>query len=149
MAKAVADTFGDFDPSNDAMIPHGTVRYYRYPLVVRKGRHSYPIIPADDRRNTGPQAVLVPDYLDQVAPMRYCQIDGYNGKIESQDVVRHTTVYPFDLSAARFYSSNKVLNKVLELGKYTIKATSAFGVSAGAPYLAHGVDIAGIDNCVE
>ena len=108
--------------------PHGTVRYYRYPLVLRKGRHSYPIIPADDKRNTGPQAVLVPDYLDQVAPMRYCQIDGYNGKIESKDVVRHTTVYPFDLSAARFYSSNKVLNKVWELCKYTIKATSAFGV---------------------
>lgn len=108
--------------------PHGTVRYYRYPLVLHKGRHSYPIIPADDKRNTGPQAVLVPNYLDQVAPMRYCQIDGYNGKVEPQDVVRHTTVYPFDLSAARFYSSNKVLNKVWELCKYTIKATSAFGV---------------------
>ena len=108
--------------------PHGTVRYYCYPLILRKGRHSYPIIPADDKRNTGPQAVLVPDYLDQVAPMRYCQIDGYNGKIESQDIVRHTTVYPFDFSAARFYSNNKVLNKVWELCKYTIKATSAFGV---------------------
>ncbi len=108
--------------------PHGTVRYYRYPLVLCKGRHNYPIIPANDRRNTGPQAVLVPDYLDQVAPMRYCQIDGYNGKIESQDIVRHTTIYPFDFSAARFYSNNKVLNKVWELCKYTIKATSAFGV---------------------
>ena len=108
--------------------PHGTVRYYRYPIVLRKGRQIYPIIPADDRRNTGPQAVLVPDYLDQVAPMRYCQIDGYNGKIESQDIVRHTTIYPFNYKAARFHSDNTVLNKVWELCKYTIKATSAFGI---------------------
>lgn len=108
--------------------PHGTVRYYRYPLVLRKGRHSYPVIPVDDTRNTGPQAVLVPDYLDQVAPMRYCQIDGYGKPIEPQDIVRHTTVYSFDYNAARFYSNNAVLNKVWELCKYTIKATSAFGV---------------------
>lgn len=108
--------------------PHGTVRYYRYPLVLRKGHHCYPVIPSDDSRNTGPQAVLVPDYLDQVAPMRYCQIDGYNGEITQQDIVRHTTIYPFDLSAARFYSNDMVLNKVWALCKYTIKATSAFGV---------------------
>lgn len=108
--------------------PHGTVRYYRYPLILKRGRHTYPLIPADDKRNTGPQAILVPDYLDQVAPMRYCQIENYEPKITSRDIVRHTTIYPFDYQASHFISDNAILNAVWDLCKYTIKATSAFGI---------------------
>ena len=108
--------------------PHGTVRYYRYPLTLRKGRHTYPIIPEKDKRNTGPQAVLVPDYLDEIAPMRYCQIEGYDGEIKTEDVVRHTTIYPFDMEAAHFVSDNATLNAVWDLCRYTIKATSALGI---------------------
>ena len=108
--------------------PHGTVRYYRYPLTLRKGRHTYPIIPEKDKRNTGPQAVLVPDYLDEIAPMRYCQIEEYEGEIAAEDVVRHTTIYPFDMEAAHFKSDNATLNAVWEMCKYTIKATSALGI---------------------
>ena len=108
--------------------PHGTVRYYRYPLVLSKGRHTYKVIPTPDKRNTGPQAVLVPYYLDEIAPMRYCQIEEYTGEVKAEDVVRHTTVYPFDMDAAHFESDNEVLNAVWELCKYTIKATSALGI---------------------
>ena len=108
--------------------PHGTVRYYRYPLVLRKGRHTYPIIPEKDKRNTGPQAVLVPDYLDEIAPMRYCQIEDYEGEVVAEDVVRHTTIYPFDMEAAHFISDNPTLNAVWDLCRYTIKATSALGI---------------------
>ena len=108
--------------------PHGTVRYYRYPLVLRKGRHTYSVIPTPDKRNTGPQAVLVPDYLDEIAPMRYCQIEEYEGEVKAEDVVRHTTIYPFDMEAAHFESDNETLNAVWELCKYTIKATSALGI---------------------
>ena len=108
--------------------PHGTVRYYRYPLQLKQGRHTYPIIPAHDKRNTGPQAVLVPEYLDEIAPMRYCQIEGYKGDVKPEDVVRHTTIYPFDMSAAHFVSDNATLNAVWEMCKYTIKATSALGI---------------------
>lgn len=108
--------------------PHGTVRYYRYPLVLRRGRHTYPIIPEKDKRNTGPQAVLVPDYLDEIAPLRYCQIEEYEGEVVAEDVVRHTTIYPFDMEAAHFISDNPTLNAVWDLCRYTIKATSALGI---------------------
>lgn len=108
--------------------PHGTVRYYRYPLTLKRGRHTYPIIPANDKRNTGPQAIPVAEYLDQVAPMRYCQIEGYAKPLTKSDIIRHTMVYPFDYQAAEFKSDNQVLNDVWELCKYTIKATSAFGI---------------------
>jgi len=108
--------------------PHGTVRYYRYALPLRKGRHTYPIIPAHDKRNTGPQAVLMPEYIGEVATMRYCQIDGYTGTLSQQNIVRHTAIYPFDYAAAHFHSDNEILNSVWELCKYTIKATSALGI---------------------
>ena len=108
--------------------PHGTVRYYRYALPLRKGRHTYPIIPAHDKRNTGPQAILMPDYIGEVAPMRYCEIEGYTGSILAQDVIRHTAIYPFDYSAAHFQCDNEQLNAIWELCKYTIKATSALGI---------------------
>lgn len=108
--------------------PHGTVRYYRYSLPLRKGRHTYPIIPAHDKRNTGAQAILMPDYIGEVAPMRYCEIQNYAGEVSSQDIVRHTAIYPFDYTASHFQSSNEILNSVWELCKYSIKATSALGI---------------------
>ena len=108
--------------------PHGTVRYYRYALPLKKGRHTYPIIPAHDKRNTGPQAVLMPDYISEVAPMRYCEIVGYAGTLSTNDIVRHTAIYPFDYKAAHFSSSDDILNSVWQLCKYSIKATSVLGI---------------------
>lgn len=107
--------------------PPGTVRYYRYPLVLGKGRRTYRVVPAPDARNTGPQAVPSPDYIGEVAPFRYCQIE-CGGDIAVEGAVRRTTVYPFDCDAARFCSDDPVLDSVWELCKYTIKATSAFGI---------------------
>lgn len=108
--------------------PPGTVRYYRYPVVLKQGRHTYDIVPDHDRRNTGPQAVLMPDYIGEVAPFRYCQIEKYTGGISSGDVVRLTATYPFDRNAAHFASDNAALNAVWELCRYSIEATSAFGI---------------------
>lgn len=108
--------------------PHGTVRYYRYPIVLGKGRRTYNVVPAHDARNTGPQAVLMPEYIGEVAPFRYCQIENYGGTVASGDIVRHTAVYPFDEGAARFSSDDPTLNAVWELCKYSIKATSALGI---------------------
>lgn len=108
--------------------PPGTVRYYRYPLVLKAGRHAYRVIPDHDRRNTGPQAVLMPDHIGEVAPFRYCQVENCRGGVEVAGAVRHTTVYPFDEAAARFSSDDPTLNAVWDLCKYSIKATSALGI---------------------
>ncbi|MDE6779540.1 MAG: family 78 glycoside hydrolase catalytic domain, partial [Alistipes sp.] len=108
--------------------PPGTVRYYRYPLVLEKGRRTYSVVPAHDQRNTGPQAVRIPDYMNEVAPFRYCQIEHYADGIAIGDVTRRTAIYPFDDDAAHFSSSDSTLNAVWELCKYTVKATSAFGI---------------------
>lgn len=108
--------------------PGGTIRYYRYPVVLQRGRRTYDIIPAHDGRNTGPQAVLMPDYIGEVAPFRYCQIENYAGSVGAGDVVRLTVTYPFDTGASHFVSDNAALNEVWNMCRYTIEATSALGI---------------------
>lgn len=108
--------------------PPGTVRYYRYPLVLGQGRRTYSITPAHDARNTGPQAVLMPDYIGEVAPFRYCQIENYGDTIAAADIIRHTALYPFDDDAAHFSSDDPTLDAIWELCKYSVKATSALGI---------------------
>ncbi len=108
--------------------PGGTIRYYRYPVVLQRGRRTYDIIPAHDGRNTGPQAVLMPDYIGEVAPFRYCQIENYAGSVGADDVVRLTVTYPFDTRASHFVSDNAALNEVWDMCRYTIEATSALGI---------------------
>ena len=93
--------------------PGGTIRYYRYPVVLQRGRRTYDIIPAHDGRNTGPQAVLMPDYIGEVAPFRYCQIENYAGSVGAGDVVRLTVTYPFDTRASHFVSDNAALNELI------------------------------------
>lgn len=108
--------------------PGGTIRYYRYPVVLQRGRRTYDIIPAHDGRNTGSQAVLMPDYIGEVAPFRYCQIENYAGSVDADDVVRLTVTYPFDTRASHFVSDNAALNEVWNMCRYTIEATSALGI---------------------
>lgn len=109
--------------------PGGTVRYYRYPLVLQPGTHTYPVIPAGEKnRDSSPNVIHVPEYLNQVAPFRYCEIADYTGKVTPEQVLRHTMIYPFDDHNSHFHCSDEVLNRIWDLCKYTIKATSAFGL---------------------
>jgi len=108
--------------------PGGTIRYQSYSIGLMKGTHSYRIKIRKDRRNTGTAAVLMPDYIGEVLPFRYCEIEGYEKAVKPTDVIRETVHYPFDDSAAHFESSNDILNQVWDLCKYSIKATSFLGI---------------------
>ncbi|HCC50748.1 MAG TPA: alpha-L-rhamnosidase [Porphyromonadaceae bacterium] len=107
--------------------PGGTIRYQRYTVGLMKGTHTYRIKIAKDRRNTGGAAVLIPDYIGEVLPFRYCEIEGYTKALTVSDAVRESVHYPFDESASFFESSNDTLNQIWDLSKYSIKATSALG----------------------
>jgi hypothetical protein len=108
--------------------PGGTIRYYQCVVGLMKGTHTYRIkIPAD-KRNTAPAAVLMPDYIGEVLPFRYCEIEGYDKLLTVSDVVRESVHYPFDDSASSFECSNDTLNRIWDLCKYSIKATSFLGI---------------------
>jgi alpha-L-rhamnosidase len=122
LGEAVKD--GLLDPK-----PGGTIRYYRTSLPLRKGKHAYRIKIQADKRNTGPAAIKMPEYIGEVLPFRYAQLKGYKKPlIPGQDVIREMVHYPFDDAAASFTSSNDTLNKIWELCKYSIKATSFAGI---------------------
>ena len=105
-----------------------TIRYHRYSIGLIKGTHNYRIKITKDERNTGSMAVLMPDYIGEVLPFRYCEIEGYDKPVKVTDAIRETVHYPFDDSASLFESNDNVLNQVWDLCKYSIKATSFLGI---------------------
>lgn len=108
--------------------PGGTIRYQRYVLNLMKGTYTYRIKINKDKRNTGSAAILIPEYIGEVLPFRYCEIEGYDKPVSIADVIRESVHYPFDESASSFECSNDTLNQIWELCKYSIKATSALGI---------------------
>ncbi len=108
--------------------PGGTIRYQQYTIGLLKGTHTYHIKIAKDKRNTGSAAVLIPDYIGEVMPFRYCEIEGYEKPVTTTDVIRVSVYYPFDEKASFFECSDDTLNQIWDLCKYSIKATSFLGI---------------------
>lgn len=108
--------------------PKGTIRYRLLILPLKQGQHSYDLRFLPNKQNTGPKAILMPDYIAEVLPFRYVEIGKPAGDVTVQQVFRYTVNYLFEDDAVRFKSSDTLLNQVWELSKYTIKATSFTGV---------------------
>ncbi|MBQ7178237.1 MAG: hypothetical protein IJS08_12545, partial [Victivallales bacterium] len=71
--------------------------------------------------------VLIPENIGgEIAPFRFAEMSG--GEIVSVQWIRHAVFGPFDDEAAHFECSDEALNKVWDFCKYSIKATSAFGI---------------------
>lgn len=108
--------------------PGGSIRYQVYELPLRQGSHSYQIRIRKDQRNTGSAAVLMPDYIGEVLPFRYVEIEGYEPQLSATDLQRSAVHYPFDDEASYFNSSNDTLNQLWDFCKYSVKATTFAGV---------------------
>lgn len=108
--------------------PQGSIRYSRYQIIPKSGWNTYVVTIKPDKRNTGSQAILMPEYIGEVTPFRYCEIENYAHKLNKSDISRETVYYSFNESDSYFHSSDTILNQVWELSKYSIKATSFAGV---------------------
>ncbi|MBW8330601.1 MAG: hypothetical protein K0M40_01155 [Prolixibacteraceae bacterium] len=108
--------------------PGGTIRYSVHKLQLKRGWNTYTIAIPPDKRNTGPQAVLMPQYIGEVTPFRYCELEDYNEPLSKNQISQEIVFYPFDETESHFTSSDTVLNEVWDLCKYSIKATSFMGV---------------------
>ncbi len=107
--------------------PGQNIRYIKIPLLLKKGTHDYSIEwPANVKRNSR-NPIRMPNYIGEVYPFRYVSILNFNGIILPKSVQRKMVFYPFDEQAATFTSNDTVLNKVWDLCKYSIKATSFTG----------------------
>lgn len=108
--------------------PKGNVRYGQYFLTLHKGLYTYQLKIKKDAFNTRSAAMKMPDYIGEVTPFRYCEIEGYNYPLKENDLTRLSVHYKFDDNASSFHSSDSTLNAVWDLCKYSIKATSYLGI---------------------
>ncbi|WP_294081212.1 alpha-L-rhamnosidase C-terminal domain-containing protein [Proteiniphilum sp. UBA5384] len=108
--------------------PGASIRYSQYKIGLNKGWKTYLVTIRPDKRNTGAQAVLMPEYIGEVTPFRYCEIENYNHPLQEKDLVRETVFYPFNDFDSHFHSSDTILNQVWDISKYSIKATSFLGI---------------------
>ncbi len=121
--------------------PAGTTRYWEYRLELLPGRHVYSIKTRVDQRNSSGAAFRMPDYVGEVMPFRYAEVEFLEPSEQKQDSVfdktnkvralsfqRENVTYPFDETSSFFHSDNEELNKVWEMCRYSIEATTFAGV---------------------
>ncbi|HBE43792.1 MAG TPA: acetylglucosamine-6-sulfatase, partial [Bacteroidales bacterium] len=108
--------------------PGGTIRYYKIKLPVKPGVKSYIAELPPDKRNTGPAAVHLPDSFGVVIPFRYAEIENFTQKLKNKNILQKTWNYYFEDETSSFTSSDTILNKVWDMCKYTMKATSFTGI---------------------
>ena len=105
--------------------PFGTCRYRRIELDIQPGTCTYTPEILPDWRNTHGDAVLMPDYIGEVLPFRYLEIEGLPSGT-SVDIVRMYAHHPTSMDG-EFKSSDGILDQVWELCKYSMEATSFIG----------------------
>lgn len=108
--------------------PPGTIRYRMMRVKLRRGTHTYSVGITPDKRNTGGAAIKMPSEIGEVLPFRYCEIVNCPSELSSEMVTQIAVNYRFNDSASDFKSSDKLLNDIWDLCKYSIKATSFCGV---------------------
>ncbi|QFU74426.1 alpha-L-rhamnosidase [Halioglobus maricola] len=114
--------------------PIGTVRYNKA-RVRLKGAKPILVAPAKNSRNTEvrsrkhPPAILTPAEWGVVMPFRWLEIEGWDGELLAEQIVRQSAFSStWNDQASSFESSDEVLNQVWELSRYSIKATTFAGV---------------------
>ncbi|MDE1192090.1 MAG: alpha-L-rhamnosidase C-terminal domain-containing protein [Arachidicoccus sp.] len=108
--------------------PRGVVRYQLLKIPLKKGENYYHPIFKVSRLSTGPRSILMPAYIGEVMPFRYVEIEQPNVDIKVVKAERYAVNYVFDDTASEFESSDTILNKVWDLCKHTMKATSFTGL---------------------
>ena len=117
--------------------PPGTVRYAETPIRLGQQRGIWIVAPPVDPRNVAqagliyanPPAVLTPSTWRPVMPFRWVEIEGVADDYPIESVRRRAAFSKtWNDKASSFECSDETLNRIYELCKYSIKATTFAGV---------------------
>lgn len=108
--------------------PGGSIRYQKVLLPVKPGKTRYILDLPPDSRNTGPAAIHLPDSFGVIIPFRYCELENFISDLKPADIRQKTFWYFFDDAMSSFTCSDTILNKVWDICKYSMKATSFAGI---------------------
>jgi alpha-L-rhamnosidase len=129
-AGAITVHFGEaFADGRINRKPPGSVRYARADAML-DGAKPLVVAPAADKRNTTqPAAVLTPPAWGVVLPFRWVEIENWPGQLKPEQVQRRAAfASTWNDQAAAFQSSDEMLNRIWELCRYSIKATTFAGL---------------------
>ncbi len=107
--------------------PGGAIKYQEVLLEVKPGKRTYQLPIVKDARNTNNMAVALPDSFPVLMPYRYAEIVGATN-LKADDLKQVAYFYEFNDNSSSFKSSDKILNQVWDICKYTQKATSFAGL---------------------
>lgn len=114
--------------------PPGSVRYWKVSVDLI-GDKELIVAPPADARNTEqvsrrhPPAILTPAEWGVVTPFRWVEIEGWPGELPPDQIVRRAAFSRhWDDDAASFECSDVTLNRIWELCRYSIKATTFAGI---------------------
>jgi hypothetical protein len=114
--------------------PPGSVRYYRQTISLTEGT-PHIVAPTANERNTEqnnpkhPPAVLTNAAWNTLLPFRWIEIEGWQGDLKQNNIVRRAAyVASWNDTDATFTCSDPLLNRVWDLCKDSVKATSFAGV---------------------
>lgn len=114
--------------------PPGTVRYFSTKVTLNS---SAPIVvaPPVDKRNTEanskhhPPAILTPPEWGVVTPFRWVEIEGWPGELRPEQIRRQAGfASTWNDQASEFQSSDPLIDRIWDLCRYSIKATTFAGV---------------------
>lgn len=109
--------------------PPGTVRYAVAEVAAKPGESLVVAPPADKRNTTHPSAVRTPQEWGVVLPFRWVEIEGWPSGAGVEGITRQSAfASTWDDKAASFSSSDDTLDRIWELCRYSIKATTFAGV---------------------
>jgi hypothetical protein len=109
--------------------PPGTVRYATTKTTLAGAKIIVAAPPADARNTKQPAAVLTPSEWGVVLPFRWVEIEGWTGELRPEHLRRQAAfLKSWDDNAAAFRCSDDLLNRIWELCRYSIKATTFAGI---------------------
>lgn len=109
--------------------PPGSVRYATTSVKLSGTRPVVAAPPADKRNTTHPAAILTPPEWGVVLPFRWVEIEGWPGELKPGEIRRQSAfASTWDDASAAFKSSDPTLDRIWELCRYSIKATTFAGV---------------------
>lgn len=109
--------------------PPGTVRYSEVRATLSGGEPLVVSPPYIKDNSEGRGKVKTPAEWGVIAPFRWVEVEGWPGALRKDEIRRQAAfAASWDDAAAEFHCSDEMLNRIWDLCRYSIKATTFAGV---------------------
>ena len=109
--------------------PPGSVRYASISIKLDGAKALVAAPKADSRNIKQPAAILTPAEWGVVIPFRWAEVEGWPGELKPEHLRRQSAfASTWDDQAAAFSCSDDLINRIWELCRYSIKATTFCGI---------------------